>query len=168
MPRAVAAAVQLARDEGHVVRLAAARGAGYLSLAELRGKLPAGAALAPLVPLFVCLLGTDQSSDVQRQQLSVRPNLDERNAVSIGKRPAGCPCGWRLGCQCCAGAAHVGADTRGCVGALPGRACAVCGEPGAADAGSHQARGRKDPGQDLACAPSLLRACPHLLHACIW
>lgn len=84
MPRTVTAAVQLARDEGHVVRLAAARGAGYLSLAELRGELPAGAALAPLVPLFVCLLGTDQSSDVQRQQLSVRPSLHENNAVFAG------------------------------------------------------------------------------------
>ena len=84
MPRAVTAALQLARDEGHVVRLAAARAAGYLSLAELRGELPAGAALAPLVPLFVCLLGTDQSSDVQRQQLSVRLSLHASNAVSAG------------------------------------------------------------------------------------
>ena len=84
MPRAVSAALQLARDEGHVVRLAAARGAGYLSLAELRGDLPAGAALASLVPLFVCLLGTDQSSDVQRQQLSVRPSRQERSADPAG------------------------------------------------------------------------------------
>ena len=67
------AALQMSWDEGHVVRLAAARAGGFLSLAELRGELPAGAALALLVPLFVCLLGTDQSSDVQRQQLHVRP-----------------------------------------------------------------------------------------------
>lgn len=70
--RAVQAALQLGRDEGHAVRLAAARAGGYLSLAELQGGVPADAALAPLVPLFVCLLGTDQSSDVQRQQLHVR------------------------------------------------------------------------------------------------
>ena len=68
------AALQMSWDEGHVVRLAAACAGGFLSLAELRGELPAGAALAPLVPLFVCLLGTDQSSDVQRQQLHVRPH----------------------------------------------------------------------------------------------
>ena len=103
MPRAVTAALQLARDEGHVVRLAAARGAGYLSLAELRGELPAGAALAPLVPLFVCLLGTDQSSDVQRQQLSVRRAPACMQAMQPAckqcslcrYRAAGCPCAWR-------------------------------------------------------------------------
>ncbi len=69
------AALQMSWDEGHVVRLAAARAGGFFALAELRGELPAGVALARLVPLFVCLLGTDQSSDVQRQQLHVRPTI---------------------------------------------------------------------------------------------
>ncbi|KAK9840722.1 hypothetical protein WJX81_000165 [Elliptochloris bilobata] len=72
--RAVDAATQLGRDDGHVVRLAAARAGGFLSLAELRGELPAGC-LTLLVPLFVCLLGTDQSSDVQRQQMHVLRTL---------------------------------------------------------------------------------------------
>jgi hypothetical protein len=69
---AVAAVVRFSRDEGHAVRLAAARAAGHLALAELRGDLAPESALAPLVPVMVALVGTDQSSDVQRQMLLVR------------------------------------------------------------------------------------------------
>ena len=69
--KAVAAVTRFSRDEGHVVRLAAARAAGHLALAELRGKLPEDAALAPLVSVMVALIGMDQSSEVQRQMLLV-------------------------------------------------------------------------------------------------
>lgn len=70
--KAVAAVTRFSRDEGHAVRLAAARAAGHLALAELHGKLPEDAALAPLVSVMVALIGTDQSSEVQRQMLLVR------------------------------------------------------------------------------------------------
>ena len=53
------------------MRLAAARAAGHLALAELRDSLPEDSALAPLIPVMVALIGTDQSSDVQRQMLLV-------------------------------------------------------------------------------------------------
>lgn len=69
--QAVAAVARFSRDEGHAVRLAAARAAGHLALAELRSNLPADSALAPLIPVMVALIGTDQSSDVQRQMLLV-------------------------------------------------------------------------------------------------
>lgn len=69
--KAVAAAARFARDEGHAARLAAARAAGHLALAELRGGLPAGSALPGLLPVMVALLGADQSSEVQRQMLLV-------------------------------------------------------------------------------------------------
>lgn len=71
MGKAIAAVIRFSRDESHAVRLATARACGHLALAELRGVLPAGSALAPLVPVMVALVGTDQSSDVQRQMLLV-------------------------------------------------------------------------------------------------
>ncbi len=69
--KAVAAVTRFSRDEGHAVRLASARAAGHLVLAELRGQLPHDAALVPLVHVMVALVGVDQSSDVQRQMLLV-------------------------------------------------------------------------------------------------
>lgn len=69
--QAVAATQQLARDEVSTVKEAACRVAGHLALAELRGNLPAGSALAPLVSTFAALLGPDQPSEVQRRQLHV-------------------------------------------------------------------------------------------------
>lgn len=69
--KAVAAVTRFSRDEGHAVRLASARAAGHLALAELRLQLPQDAALAPLLPVMVALIGTDQSSEVQRQMLLV-------------------------------------------------------------------------------------------------
>ena len=71
--QAIAAVTRFSRDEGHAVRLAAARAAGHLALAELRSSLPNDSALAPLIPVMVALIGTDQSSDVQRQMLLVSP-----------------------------------------------------------------------------------------------
>ena len=71
--RVVQATAQLARDPDPAVKEAVATAAGHLALAELRGDLPGGAALQPLLPTFVALLGTDQASEVQRQQLHVRP-----------------------------------------------------------------------------------------------
>lgn len=70
--KAAAAVTTFSRDEGHAVRLAAARAAGHLALAELRGGLPGASALPALVPVMVALVGTDQSSEVQRQMLLVR------------------------------------------------------------------------------------------------
>lgn len=69
--KAVAAVTRFSRDEGHAVRLASARATGHMALAELRGQLPQDAALSPLLPVMVALIGTDQSSEVQRQMLLV-------------------------------------------------------------------------------------------------
>lgn len=69
--KAVAAVVRFSRDESHAARHAAARAAGHLALAELRGSLGPDTALKQLVPVMVALVGTDQSSDVQRQMLLV-------------------------------------------------------------------------------------------------
>ncbi len=73
MESAVAAVVRFSRDESHAARHAAARATGHLALAELKGTLEQDTALTPLVPVMVALVGTDQSSDVQRQMLLVRP-----------------------------------------------------------------------------------------------
>ncbi len=73
MESAVAAVVRFSRDESHAARHAAARATGHLALAELKGTLEQDTALNPLVPVMVALVGTDQSSDVQRQMLLVRP-----------------------------------------------------------------------------------------------
>lgn len=84
--RAVAAAASLARDESSSTREIAARAAGHLALAELKRELPPGSTLQQLVPTFVALLGADQASDVQRQQLHVRNchlNLDRPAFVLI-------------------------------------------------------------------------------------
>ena len=70
---AVAAVVRFSRDESHAARHAAARATGHLALAELKGTLEEDTALNPLVPVMVALVGTDQSSDVQRQMLLVCP-----------------------------------------------------------------------------------------------
>lgn len=72
IPEAIAAVVRFSRDDSHAVRLAAARATGHMALAELHDKISAGSALGPLVPIMVALVGTDQSSDVQRQMLLVR------------------------------------------------------------------------------------------------
>lgn len=69
--RAVAAVVRFSRDESHATRHAAARAAGHLALAELQGQLEQDTALKRLIPVIVALVGTDQSSDVQRQMLLV-------------------------------------------------------------------------------------------------
>ena len=69
--KAVAAVVRFSRDESHAARHAAARATGHLALAELNGTLGQDTALKPLVPVMVALVGTDQSSDVQRQMLLV-------------------------------------------------------------------------------------------------
>ena len=69
--KAVAAVMRFSRDESHAARHAAARAAGHLALAELRGSLGPDTALKPLVPVMVALAGVDQSSDVHRQMLLV-------------------------------------------------------------------------------------------------
>ena len=69
--KAVAAVVRFSRDESHAARHAAARAAGHLALAELQGQLEQDTALKRLIPVMVALVGTDQSSDVQRQMLLV-------------------------------------------------------------------------------------------------
>ena len=69
--KAVAAVVGFSRDESHAARHAAARAAGHLALAELKGQLEEDTALKRLIPVMVALVGTDQSSDVQRQMLLV-------------------------------------------------------------------------------------------------
>lgn len=74
MQSAVAAVVRFSRDESHAARHAAARATGHLALAELKGTLGQDTALTPLVPVMVALVGTDQSSDVQRQMLLVCPS----------------------------------------------------------------------------------------------
>ena len=53
------------------VKEAVCRAAGHLCLAEGAGTLPKGSALKPLASVFAALLGPDQPSDVQRQQLHV-------------------------------------------------------------------------------------------------
>lgn len=68
---AIAAVVRFSRDESHAARHAAARATGHLALAELKGVLGEDTALKPLVSVMVALVGTDQSSDVQRQMLLV-------------------------------------------------------------------------------------------------
>ncbi len=69
--KAVTAVVRFSRDESHAARHAAARASGHLALAELSGILGPDTALKPLIPVMVALVGTDQSSDVQRQMLLV-------------------------------------------------------------------------------------------------
>lgn len=71
MPKAFETVKAAARDENSAARLAAARGAGYLALAELEGQLPQGT-LAPLVPVMASLLSSEQSSEVQRCMMTVR------------------------------------------------------------------------------------------------
>ena len=80
--KAVAAVVRFSRDESHAARHAAARAAGHLALAELRGSFGPDTALKQLVPVMVALVGTDQSSDVQRQMLLVC-NIYHRKLFAI-------------------------------------------------------------------------------------
>ena len=63
---------RLARDADTEVKCAASRAAGALAAGELVGQVPQGTALSPLVSLMTALLGPDQFSDVQRQQMQVR------------------------------------------------------------------------------------------------
>ena len=59
------------REQQTSLKLASARAASYLILAELQGVLPLGAALSPLVGVLVALLGQEQASEVQRLGLQV-------------------------------------------------------------------------------------------------
>ncbi len=59
------------REQQTSLKLASARAASYLILAELQGVLPRGAALSPLVGVLVALLGQEQASEVQRLGLQV-------------------------------------------------------------------------------------------------
>lgn len=69
--KVVTAIAQMVGSEAASVKEAVSRAAGHLALAEIRAHLPSGSALSLLVPTFVALLGPDQLSDVQRQQLHV-------------------------------------------------------------------------------------------------
>ena len=73
-PKVVSAVTELARSDSPAIREAVSRAAGHLALGEIRKALPSGSGLAPMVPTFVALLGADQASDVQRQQLHVPPS----------------------------------------------------------------------------------------------
>jgi len=71
--KVVSAVVDLARTDSPAAKEAVSRAAGHLALGEVCGDLPPGVGFAPMVPVFVALLGADQASDVQRQQLHVPP-----------------------------------------------------------------------------------------------
>ena len=62
---------RLSRDSDAEVKCTACRAAGALASAELEDRLPAGSALVPLMGVMTALLGPDQFSEVQRQQLQV-------------------------------------------------------------------------------------------------
>ena len=135
--KAVAAVVRFSRDESHAARHAAARAAGHLALAELQGQLEQDTALKRLIPVMVALVGTDQSSDVQRQMLLVGMPapachllaymLDHINAPST-----------RAHCVCAGFAEDFSPEGR-CAGAAPDISGAAHRQPSAADPGSYQA-----------------------------
>ena len=85
--KAVAAVVRFSRDESHAARHAAARAAGHLALAELQGQLEQDTALKRLIPVMVALVGTDQSSDVQRQMLLVRTSVSPAPSACLSVGP---------------------------------------------------------------------------------
>lgn len=69
------AITRLSRTPDAEVRCAVSRAAASLASAELEGQLPEGACLAPLVGVMTALLGPEQPSEVQRQQMQVsRPS----------------------------------------------------------------------------------------------
>ena len=69
------------REQQASLKLASARAASYLILAELHGVLPRGAALSPLVGVLVALLGQEQASEVQRLGLQVRHSASPPSRV---------------------------------------------------------------------------------------
>lgn len=70
------AVTRLSRDPDPEVKCAACSAAGALAAGEVEGHLPQGSALPALVPTFTALLGPDQFSEVQRQQMQV--SIDRR------------------------------------------------------------------------------------------
>lgn len=81
--RVVTTVVELARSDSTPVKEAVCRAAGHLALAEGKGDLPPNSAIASLVPLFVALMGADQASDVQRQQLHVSKSICCRSRCQV-------------------------------------------------------------------------------------
>ena len=71
----MSAAAAFSKDSEPETRLAACRAGGSLVAAEATQKLPAGSALAQLLPVFLALVGPGQTSDVQRQQMQARSQL---------------------------------------------------------------------------------------------
>lgn len=66
------AITRLSRTPDAEVRCAVSRAAASLASAELEGQLPEGSCLEPLVGVMTALLGPEQPSEVQRQQMQVR------------------------------------------------------------------------------------------------
>ena len=72
LPQVIAAVTRLSRDANAEVKCGACRAAGALASAELEQRLQPGSALQPTIGIMTALLGPDQASEVQRQQMQVR------------------------------------------------------------------------------------------------